>query len=640
MTAGVSPNQIEQLIAEMGAMSPDELEAFLAEQQGDADQLSDGYLVDYCDQMIRTSYEVTKDRRERWDRLWEAHENEQMEYAEKEEWQSQMVLPKPFTTTIQAQSIVRRALMQPDAFTIESYDKEDPEKELLASFWRKGLTYWTNTRDARFNIHFSDAAGMGFATGISMGVKVLWRPDDNGVYRLVYQLIPPWNLFTDPERETRKPQSGLYLIHQEWKGLHELYDLADKGIYENVENVVAGRQSRDADGYAIEDREESRRRKGHLRHQNKYQKEVLVSELWGTLLDESGKILMPNVRYVVANGTVIRKPKPVTFPRMRWPIMQFSPIPHKLRFEGYGLWEGVVAMWKFKNNVLNLYADNENWRIQNMWELDPNKLEDVTDREAYPGKMWTRAKNAEEGPAIVPILKGDSNLQDVKFIWDLAAREWEEGSFVTEPLKGVQPQQDRTLGELQMKQGAAMGVFDLIAADTELGGEDIMWATQQVLMTFWDATDVPSLLKVFGRNSQELLLMEEMGLLMPQARTEQMALEADIRIRTISQLMEREDMVQRLNFLVTLGDNPRFTPFMKDYDICKAIFKEFGKQALIKTEEQVQQEMIQQAVHSAVDAAATVADQAMQPPPTGKPAGPGPKPAPGSGGPAPLRAIG
>ncbi len=612
MALGIPQDGLTDMILELQTMAQQDPEAFdrlVAELEDTSNDLDDGHLVAYAEECVRESYQASRERRDRWEKLWEAHENEISDYRDKEDWQNAIVLNKPFTTTVQAKTLVRRGFMErPDYFSLDPSDKGDDIKVLKGKFWTKALKYWCSTQDAHLPTTFADASEMGFTLGISMGTKILWRRDDNGVYRLVLDNIDPRNLYDDPDRKPRKPQSGLFLVHEEWRDLHDLYTDAERGLYdqEQISLVRTGRDYKDAAGYSMEDREDERRRKGQLVHRNRYRKSVCVRELWGGILDDNGQLIMPNARYTIANGVVIKRPKKVPFPRLRWPIMQHAPIPHVLRFSGYGLWEGVMAMWKFQNNVLNLFGDNENWRIHNMFELDPSKLEDMNDREAYPGKFWIRKKNAGEGPAVTPLMKGENNIQDVQFIWELATRSWDEGSFVTEPLKGAQPDQDRTLGELQMKFSQSMGVFDSIGKDVEQGAVQVLWAIKEVLTTFWDMenpNEQPTLMEVFGRQSEELMLMEQFGLLLPEARMQEMALDTDIQVQGISRLLDRADLIERLQFLIAVGDNPRFGMFMKDYDICKRLFSEFNQDDLILTETEAEQQQQQMLIQNAITSA-------------------------------------
>lgn len=175
----------------------------------------------------------------------------------------------------------------------------------------------------------------------------------------------------------------------------------------------------------------------------------------------------------------------------------------------------------------------------------------------------------------------------------MATRGWEEGSFVTQSLKGIQPEQQRTLGELKMNQESSLGVFDSIGKDTEQGGVDLAWTTTEVLVTFWDDRDMPTLLDVFGQGSEELGLMQLTGFLMPEARMKQLMLNTDIKIQGISRLIDRSDIIDKLNMMIMTGDNPRFTMYMKDYDICKRLAAELTMDELVYTEEEMQMQQAQ-----------------------------------------------
>lgn len=627
MTMGIDQDQISQMLLELQQMDPADVQGLIQELDQESEGLSDGHLVNYAEECVRHTYDTTRERREKWDRLWESHQNTIREYANKEDWQNAMVLNRPFTTTIQAKSIVRRALIErPDYFNLEAVAKDDQEQKLKASFWEKCLRYWLATKDAHMPSIFADAAEMGFVTGTSMGVKVLWRPDQNGVFRLQLDNIGPWNLFADPDRLPRKPQSGLYMIHQEYVPMDELYAMEEQGYYENVDQVGSGKHYTDAAGYTIEDHEESQRRKGQRLHRMRYRKYALVNEFWGGVLNEGGRLVLPNTRYTIANGVVIRRPKRVPFPRLRWPIMQWAPIPHLLRFDGIGLFEGVMSLWHFQNNLLNIYGDNESWRTQAMYELEPSMLEDPHDREIYPGKVWQRKRGADaRRAALTPVDKPPSNLQDTQFMWELAQRQWEEGSFVTDPLKGISSQQEQTLGQSEMKLTASQGVFDSIGQDCEAGGVDIIGACMEVTQTFWDPSDTPSMPAILGKNSQELAMMELSGFLMPEARMQSMAVNADIKVTGISRVLERTQVLEKLKFWVLTSADPRYAPYCKDLDTIQRLAAELRLEELLLSEEEIVKAQQQAMLQDSVDRAVQTVDPNHGRPPA-KPAAGAPKP--------------
>lgn len=584
---------LDAMLSEMSQMAPGDLEELLGELQGEKDEIPDGHLVNYMDECIRESYESSKDRRSRDDLLWSAHETELDELNDKEDWQSQIVLNKPFTTVIQAKALVRKGLMErPDFFEMSSIGDENELYRVKADFWTKAIKYWARTKDADFANIFADSAEMGFAVGQSMATKILWKPDHNGVYRLELINIEPWKTWSDPDRTPRKPWSGLFNIHEEWVDFHELKDAEAQGRYQNIDQVRIGRSSRDGAGYGIEDKEEERRRKRQTFVRNKYRKSILVREFWGTILDENGDIKMPNASFTVANGVVIRKSRPNPFKRLRWPWVDFCPIPHIINFHGYGVYESVLALWKFQNNLMNLYIDNENWRINNMFEMFPDEFVDGTDNEVRPGKIYQRKRGSNPSTqGIRPVLKGDSAIQDVKFMWDIASTLWENGSFVTEVLKGGHATRRQvTAKEVDAMMQQSIGVFDSFAKDIEQGGTNLLWAIKEVLTTFWDDTDKPGLKDVFG-DDPIYKLMSMSGALSPEQRINALELDCEIEVGGVSRLFRKEETIKSLKEMAVLGSQPQFARFPKNYEIFRKIAREINMEENVKTPEEIKQEV-------------------------------------------------
>lgn len=591
MGLGITPDTITAMLQQMAAMSPPELEELMADQAQDVGDLSDGHLITYLDECYRESFQSDEERRNKDDILWQAHEGNMIEMADKEDWQSKITLNTPFTTVLQAKSLVRKGLMErPDYFGLDPTDPENQHYKARADFWEKVLKFWTSKPASYLPHAFADAAEMGFAVGQSMAVKVLLTPDENGVQQLRLPLLEPWKTYPDPDRQPRLPWSGLYNIHEEWVDFYQLRQGEQEGYYQNIDQVTIGKSQKDASGYSVEDKELERRRKGQTLHRNKFRKAILVKEFWGTILDEQGDILMPSATYTVANGVVIRKVRPSPFKRARWPWVDFAPLPHVLRFHGYGLFEGVMAIWKFQNALLNLYIDNENWRINNMFEVDPNNLDDPSDLEIYPLKVWLLKSLAEGKPAVRAILKGDSALQDVQFMWGLVTNLWENGSFVTELLKGEQGgRKDITATEIQLKLQQSIGVFDSIGKDVERGGVDLLALIKEVLTTFWTEYDQPTVQDVLGNDPYFVELLQQ-GDLSWTARQQALACDCDIQIRGVSRLFNQADEIERLKQIAQLGMQPQFAQFVKPFTILTKIADNLNVSETVRTEQEVMQQ--------------------------------------------------
>lgn len=577
--------------------------------------VDEAHLVDYVTECVKESFEATERRRELDEELWRAHESELREYADKEDWQSKIVLNSPWGTTYQATSIVRRGMIQrPDYFDVKPTDPDDPAQVLSTDFWKQGLTYWTAQPRAKLQYDIADASSMGFACGLSQFIKFLWKPDDGGHWGLETKRFEPWKQYADPDRLPRKPWSGLYAIHEEFVDLHVLQEMQANGLLQNIDLVGIDNAPTDtASMYrrkGEEQREEERRKSTDSSMRNKYRKQILVREFWGTVLDASGRLAAKNVSFTVAGSQVIRPARntPFTGGLVRWPWVDWSPIPHVTRYHGYGLFEGVLAIWKLKSQLLNLYLDNENFRINNMFELDPSKLRNPADDEVFPGKKFIRKIGAEPGPAVMPVAKSQSNLQDVQFIWGIATQLWENGSFVTEFVKGEQgSRRDITATEVQAKTQQAMGVFDSIGSDIEDGAVSALHCAHEVLRTFWYDLSQPQFKKMIRTNPLAQAIQQGM---MPQERMQQMALQAEFKIGGVSKAFEKSALLTQLKDLAAMGAQPQYAPYIKPFELFKEYAEELNKphlamneQELAKQQEAMQQQQVNQAVSQATDGA-------------------------------------
>lgn len=622
MAFGMETQDVDELIAQIAMMSPGDLQDMMQEEQEATDGVPDGHLIKYQEACIEESFKASEDRRMKDQALWRAHESEIQEMQDKEDWQSRIVLNKPFSTCMHAKSLVKRGLLdKPNYFGFQEVDKNNQIKGLLSEFWQKNLKYWLDTDDAYLPNIAGDSAEMGFAIGQSMVTKVGWETDENGVSKLTLRNFPYWNTYPDPDREPRKPWSGLYNIHEEWVDYFELRDKELQGIYQNVQQVRIGRSGRDGSGPRIRDMEEESggKRKRKTQQRNPYRNAVLVQEFWGTLLDENGEVVMRNCRYTTANGVVIRAVRQNPYRRLRWPWADFSPLPHPINDHGYGLYESSMSIWKFENNLLNLYVDNENWRINNMYEVELSKLADPNDLEAYPLKFWLKKRGAE-GPAITPVLKGESNMGDVQFMTQLAQRHWENGTFLSEISKGelAESGQKRTATEASLALQQSMGVFDSVGRDVERGVEQIIWAAKEVLITYHDVFDRPGFQDLFADDPVWQTLMEA-GALHPEERMEALDLDSQVRVRGVSRLFKQNDVIQKIKELVGFTQVfPQSLQYVKDYETTRRFAEELNQDELVLDEQELmekQQRDQAMAIQNAVGSALAAADGSGQPQP-------------------------
>ena len=612
MAFGYDTLDVDQLMQQLALMAPGDVQDLMQEESMDVQDVEDGHLVKYIEACIEESFKNSEDRRKKDQVLWKAHESEMQEMQDKEDWQSRIIINKPFATCIHAKSLVKRGLLdKPRYFSFQDVDTRNQTKSMLSSFWEKNLRYWLDTDDAYLPSTMGDAAEMGFAIGQSMVTKVGWDTDENGISKLTLNNFPYWHTYPDPDRAPRKPWSGLYNVHEAWVDYFALKDKELQGIYQNVSLIKSGRSGRDGSGFRVrEEDDDTERRKRKTQQRNPYRNAVLVQEFWGTILDDNGEVVMRNATFTVANGIVIRAPRPNPYRRLRWPWVDFSPLPHPINDHGYGLYESSLSLWKFENNLLNLYIDNENWRINNMYEVDLSKLNDPNDLEVYPLKLWLK-KRGIEGAAITPILKGESNIADVQFMMGLIQQHWENGTFLNEISKGeVGDGQKKTATEINLKLQQSMGVFDSIGRDVERGIEQTIWACLQVLITYHDVFDRPGFQDIFADDPVWMTLMEA-GVLHPEERIKALDLDSQVRVKGVSRLFKQSDELNRIKELV--GFAAAFPPaaqYIKPYETTRKFGEELNQDELVLDEQELiakerrdKAMMIQNAIGSALAAA-------------------------------------
>ena len=589
---GVTDAELQAALADLQDLPEEELDEFFDDGTQD---LPDGHLVEYVEECVNHTEKVDRDRMLLDEQLWDAHESKMREMNQKEDWQAKITTNEPFQTVTQAKMLVRKAVVdKPEWFDVSTQLTDDLEAQAKAAFWEDSLRWWL--RRSRFHQLFPDMNEMSFAVGVSMAMKALWSVQDDGTEGLKLLLIEPWKIRRDIDAYSRDPQSGLYCIHQDWVDYHVLIQGEEQGFYQNVRGAL-----HDKGDEGSWNRQKERKQRGLVDHSNRFRPQVFVREFWGGVLDHNGEMVYPKVRFTVANRTVISRPKPVKFPRIKWPIHQFAALPHLRNFHGYSLIEGMLKMWKFRCNLLSMCADKLSFVLNGGYEVDSTKLVNPADKELYPG-CTKDLKGGQKGAYnLIPTDK--DFLPITEGLMNMTGNLFQNGVFVTELLKGESGQRnDITLGEVEIKTQQAMGVFEGIGHDVEYGGEQAIEMVQDVLTTYWDPNDNPGYLQILGQKHAPLLNM--IALMSPEQRIEAVKMETDIQIQGVSILFKKSALIDRLVNMSKLTDSPRFHPFAKDDVMIRKIADAMDASEVIKTEDEMMLELQQQQAAMLAQAAA------------------------------------
>ncbi len=551
----------------------------LSEREEAADRYADeddSHLVDYCIDSARESRESRKDILEAQKTLWDAYQNI-MDFGDKEDWQSKTVTNKPFTAVERAISIIRKAFKNPNYISAQGIEVGDRD---MSEEVKKGMAYWCAPSKIDLPRKFCNSARMAMATGISLEFLPKW---ENG---MALDWTEPWKILRDPDALPGEPWSGNYWIHEEWVDKWKLEEGAKDGYYINVGDVSEGGSPTGLN----DSKEEIERRKKMFWDRSKYRKSVLVREFNGVVLGRDGNLLLPNAKYTIAADTLIRKPSVIPFVNIRWPGSSFAPIPHILRYDGIGLIEGIFGMWKMLNNMLSLAMDDYSWVVNRMREVFPELFLDPTDLDLYPGKDIFRSTDHIDQPSVRDVL-AKSNMNELMAFSQYISQMIDSGDFVDDNAAGLPGyREDITKGEIEIKTGQQMGMFDSISTETENGAVNVAYSIYETMVLNWNRESMPSPTRVLGENPFTLFL-EGAGL---DEKKQFLKENCDIKITGISAELERSEKVKLLMALKQYAESPLFTGYFKPKELLDETVGALGmyNPAFLKNEQELLQAQI------------------------------------------------
>ncbi len=528
---------------------------------------NEAHFVEYAQDQIDASVKAMRSTREiQAECLRMYHEDEPLNYSNKEDWQSRVVIPKPHAAVQFAMSAIRKAF-SPSFLSIEN--ETVPE---TGDFWEKLMKHQLGKTKANFKVSFTDASGFGFAVGQGLEMIPVWQ---NG---LSYALVEPWKIHRDPDATPRDPQSGMYWIHQEYIDYHVLKELEANGRYVNV-----GKAKDDAtipkDSNLT--KEELAKRKNMAWERTKFRKPILTSEFWGTVLDPKGNLLLPNATYTFAGNTIISPPKLSPYPTLKWPGTSFSPIPDFLSYNGRGLLQGVRSLWNFMCSLLCLHIDNLNWVVNPMTEIDTSAFVDQSDLDTVPGKTYL-ARGTVSGNQAVRTVERKAKTADVLSAIKFGIESFEEGTFINDAIAGRTGPREVTAREKAQNLDQAMGVFGLMGENTEDGAINAIKAGMECVQI---NAGIEALLEVFPEEEiQELVSLEsDTGVFLPE-------LTGSFHVSGLTAILKDNETMGNIRdtILPLMEPGSPFVPYLKPYQILKAIEERtnLADEKILATEEE------------------------------------------------------
>jgi hypothetical protein len=544
----------------------------------------DRLFVDYCIECARESRDSRRDILDAQSLLWDAYQNI-MDFGDKEDWQSRVIIPKPFTAVERAVAIIGKAFKNPNYITAEGVEINDMD---ISEHVKEGLAFWCSPQKIDFPRKFTNASRMAMAVGLSLEMIPRW---ENG---LLMDWTEPWKICRDPDALPGESQSGMYWIHEEWIDKWKIDEGGKDGYYINTDQVKEGGTTT-----RIEDtKEEIERRKKMWWERNTFRKAVLVREFNGVILDRKGNLLLPNAKYTIACDTLIRKPTAIHFVNLKWPGISFSPIPHILRYDGRGLIEGVFDIWKMLNKMLSLTMDDFSWVVNRMREVVPELFLDPTDLDMYPGKDIYRSADQLNQPVVRDLLT-TSSIDKILAVAQYTGTQIDNNDFISDFVAGLPGTRSNiTKGEVEIKTEQNMGIFDLIGSETESGAVNVAYSLFETMILNWNSESRPSPTRVLGENEfTKFLEGADLGM-----KKQFLKEQCDIKIVGISAQLQRAEKVKLLMALKQYAESPLFNKYFKPKELLDETVGALGmwKASFLKTDDELKGENLGMAIAQAL----------------------------------------
>lgn len=472
------------------------------------------------------------------------------DWSHKVDGQSTEFLPKVSETVEQFAAFIKRALIQfGDWFSIDA-----PGLPISGQSIRNLLrTYLDELPDG-------ETSNISFATRVADGVKLsllesemifkvhgykVKRPSLEQKaaqqWRLQVDLIPSDCMYKDPTGR------GLYKIYEVERDYHHVLRLAKQGVYKK--SVI---EMIDEDYH----REMSERREASPEQTDQvtaadFRRRIVITEFWGTLLNEDGTIYKEKVLMTLANHKyIIRDPVEMPF----WHGEDtFVEIP--LLRDPFGVWhkalyDSVVPLNLALNEMFNLMLDGGMAAVWGIRQLRPEYLADPTQvANGIPqGKtLMLREDVPMDGKVLEQVASGEVP-KDAMAMYQLLDREYNASALTNDIKMGMLPPRSVKATEVVEIQQSQSVVLDSIVSDIERKLESLI---KKALLTIIQNTEdllIGDVAKSFTQ--RELITLARMS---KKERFEMFANTLKIKVFGLSATMARARDFQRLMAVIQVA---------------------------------------------------------------------------------------
>lgn len=584
------------------------------------------------------SLRATDRLRKGWSNDWRIYQGD-VNFSDKEDWQSQVWTPMSWAAIVEAQTVMQNSLLESaEFFGISGLDEKS---KVLADFFFRPLMRLFFEK-ANLIAKFTDSIACSLATGISLYLKfrfpsypvptlsgVQLDPETGQVHPvysrtrrqfLVVEAIEPWRIFRDPKSRPREQWSGSYIMHKDSVDRSWITQGTDGGFFDKdaVARLFAasgGEKGSRSDGT---DPTSEAQRKGQEYASHRFRKPYEIIEWYGDVPDENGDIVFPDAwMHLAEEKELIHGPSDnplwsvdVSHSRRKWPLIAFTALGHPLRFEGFGILRGVNPLVIQYNNVNNMFTDGLNWLINQGSEVNRSILEDWDDLEDYPGKLWIKTSSER---AVIPAEKGKMPVAEILAAMQHMNNEIQNNSFVTNFVSGQTPGRRMTKGEVLTRTGQSLGVFQGMAHNIELGGIAAVELAHNMIAQYMTDFSDPGLKEIVGPLAADTLMRMD-----PAARMNELDGNFHYLFTGITSALQKSELLGRIMQAATLAVSGPYGGYTNPGEFIQSVIELMGLRDRIEVYDKPMMP-----VEQAREVAAQMVMQATGQAGPGQPGGPG-----------------
>jgi len=536
-----------------------------------------------------------------WNECWALYRGVQ-DFTDKDEWQSQISLPKPWAVVKQATSTIKRLLTSNNKpWALEPYNPDD----LVAQTRCEKMTRLNKVflDKADFIPAFAEGLECGFIMGL--GVWKLWwgltprmstrvetvpmpmqgaaegAPGYPGMQqkqvvqeeslegRLFVKAVDPYKFFWLPGSKLNQWVGTIEDIEiPKWK----LMELGDAGVFDPA--VVATLQPMKLDEQERQNTLRFNERATVLGGPSAETGMVKLTEFYGPIVLD-GKLVERNGHVIIGNDNVVLLAQPNKFWHKKPPYVAYTPLAVPFRTEGVGLIEMTRAINKAMSRLANMSVDTLAYRLMPLMEVVVDAYENPEDLETgiIPGKMLRRNMSyPSQSQGIVPIQFEDISQGSIAVAAQLD-RAAQEGALVSEiqqalpRFRGVQ-----SATEIETKQQNQDTFFGAMASDIEESAiKPMVEMANDLIFQFIDTATDPRVAGILGVDAAVLQGIPKEELI------EMIAGDYSIKVTGITDQLQKAEMLQNLvQFMNIIGQNAEaWMPYLNSDALLRRIMESF-----------------------------------------------------------------